>query len=477
MRNLPISPAKSSGSNPSLVARADAVLAQLRADVLSSPLPSTADEVSPESFEKQLSAALNRAGCSLLGAVIEELDECRDRLVVDGSIYHCSGRSSGKILSSFGEVAYERSRYRRRDCEAVFPPDERFGVIGGLWSPYAARLGSLSLALAPVKDCEGLFRELGGMRPSATALNHLVVTLGSAWDAVQETALDEIRQAEGVPEEAASVAVSIDGAMLGMRKEKAAPGAGDASRPAGFREASSGTVSLYDADGRSLRTVCFGRMPESGKVSLKEDVLAEVSQVLLLRPDLQLVFISDGAPDHWAWCEEAFPGAIQVYDLWHALQHLKEALDCAYGDGTAEAMLRFEKLRETLKEDPDGIDKVLRSLRYLADKHPRRKTISRVLAFFRKQRHRMKYAEVRERSLAVGSGPVEAANKVLIKSRMKGAGMRWAEYGTGQPILTFRELWKSGRFDAAWRQLSQALQPPEFQFLDRKPGKILKMAI
>ena len=128
-----------------------------------------ADEVSPESFEKQLSAALNRDGCSLLGAVVEELDECRDQLVVDGSIYRCTGPSPGKILSSFGEVAYERSRYRRRNCEAVFPADERIGVIGGFWSPYAARLGSLSLALAPVKDCEGLFRELGGMRPSATA--------------------------------------------------------------------------------------------------------------------------------------------------------------------------------------------------------------------------------------------------------------------------------------------------------------------
>ena len=131
MRILPISSAKSTGPSPSLVERTDAVLAQLRAEVLSSPLPSSADEVSAESFEKQLSAALNRAGCSLLGAVIEELDECRDRLVVDGSIYHCTGPSPGKILSSFGEVAYERSRYRRRDCEAVFPADEHFGVIGG----------------------------------------------------------------------------------------------------------------------------------------------------------------------------------------------------------------------------------------------------------------------------------------------------------------------------------------------------------
>ena len=139
-------------------------------------------------------------------------------------------------------------------------------------------------------------------------------------------------------------------------------------------------------------------------------------------------------------------------------------------------MHRFEKLCETLKEDPDGIDKVIRSLRYLARKHRRRKVIRRELAFFTSQRHCMEYAQVREQAWPVASGPVEAANKVLIKSCMKGAGMRWPEYGTGQPILTFRAFWKSGRFDAAWRQLSCALQLLEFQFQDRKPGKILKMA-
>ena len=273
MRILPISSAKSTDPSPSLVAKTDAVLVKLRAEVLSSPLPSSADEVSPESFEKQLSEALNRAGCSLLGAVIEELDERRDRLALDGSIYHCSGPSRGKIMSSFGEVQYQRSQYRRRHCDAVFPADERFGVIGGFWSPYAARLGSLSMALAPAKDCEGLFREQGGMQPSATGLNHLVETLGSAWDVVQEKALDVIRQEEGVPKKAATVAVSIDGAMLGMRKEKAAPDQGDPPRPAGFREASSGTVSLYNANGGCLRTACYGRMPESGKVSLKTVVV------------------------------------------------------------------------------------------------------------------------------------------------------------------------------------------------------------
>ena len=178
----------------------------------------------------------------------------------------------------------------------------------------------------------------------------------------------------------------------------------------------------------------------------------------------------------WSFCEKAFPGATQVLDCWHALQHLKEALDAAYGEGSPEAWHRFEKLRETLKEGEDGIGKVIRALRRLAKKHPRRKPITRVLNFFKKQQHRMRYAEVRARGMPIGSGAVESSNKVLIKTRMKGAGMRWSENGTGQPILTFRALWKSGRFDAAWRQISRALEPPEFEFRSRQRHNILTMA-
>ncbi len=300
--------------------------------------------------------------------------------------------------------------------------------------------------------------------------------MGSAWDVVQDGALEAIRIEEGIPAEAVTRAVAVDGAMLGMRKEKSAPGQGNAPRLAGFREASSGTISLYDAAGTCLRTVCCGRMPEAGKVSLKGDVVAEAEHCLRLRPDLEVVFIAAGAPDNWSFCKEAFPGATQVPDCWHALQHLKEALDTAYGEGSPQAWNRLETLREILKEGKDGIDRVIRSLRHLVNKHPRRKPITRVLNFFRKQQHRMRYSEVHTRGMPIGSGAVESSNKVLIKSRMKGAGMRWSENGTGQPILTFRALWKSGRFGAAWRQISRALEPQELEFRSRKRHNILTMA-
>ena len=115
------------------------------------------------------------------------------------------------------------------------------------------------------------------------------------------------------------------------------------------------------------------------------------------------------------------PGA----GLLASLQDLKEALDAAYEEGSPEAQHRFEKLRETLKEGRDGIGKVIRSLRHLAKKHPRRKPITRVLNFFKNHQHRRRYAEVRARGMPIGSGAVESSNKVLIKTRMKGAGMRW----------------------------------------------------
>ena len=263
MTLLPFSSAESTVSSPKLVAGVDASLEALRTELLALQLPDAAGEHDPESYERAISAALNRTGCALLGAAIEELDKCRDRLVLDGAVYYRAGKSVGELMSSFGRVRYERSQYRRRNCGSVFPADACFGLIGEFWSPLAARQESLSLSLVPVKDCEGLFQELGGMQPSATALNNLAVTMGSAWDVVQDGALKAIRIEEGIPAEAVTMAVAVDGAMLGMRKEKGALGQGNAPRPAGFREASSGTISLYDAAGECLRTVCYGRMPEA----------------------------------------------------------------------------------------------------------------------------------------------------------------------------------------------------------------------
>ncbi|MCY4320549.1 MAG: UPF0236 family protein, partial [Alphaproteobacteria bacterium] len=167
-------------------------------------------------------------------------------------------------------------------------------------------------------------------------------------------------------------------------------------------------------------------------------------------PDIAITAVADGAPDNWTFLERLLPEA-EAVDFWHACEHLRTASDHAVDPRW------FETYRHVLRHDPQGVVKVIRALRYLRDKaagrnRAARAAIERELAFFRKHRKRMRYRDLSDRSLAIGSGVVEAACKTLVTQRLKRSGMRWGLQG-GQAVLTVRALIKSGRFDRAWDTL------------------------
>lgn len=454
------------GPGSRLASRLPCLLEALLEDLLALPLPGVSGAGSGASFERGVSAALNKMGRAVMGVAIEAVDPEEDQLLQDDVVYYRVCPSRGRMMTSFGAVEFDRSRFRRREESSIFPAEARFGLLSGFWTPLAAEQGTLALSLLPMEDSRAVLRQLGGMEVSGTALNDLLTTSDSAWEVLRDRTLKEAREAEGVPRDAALLVVSMDGTMIGMRKEKALPGQEDGARPAGYREASSGTISFYSREGKCLQTVRYGRMPEARKLSLKKDLLTEVAHYLELRPDLELVFISDGAADHWAWCEEAFPGALQLLDYFHALIHLKDALDAAYGEGSKQAEKHFRRLRKILKQE-NGFQRVLRALRHLASRFPGRKKIRDVLRYFRTHSDRMAYADAKRRGAPIGSGTVESSNKSIFKMRMKGPGMRWTDNGTGQPIITFRALWKSGRFALAWRAIAEALTSPDFKLRHR----------
>ena len=137
----------------------------------------------------------------------------------------------------------------------------------------------------------------------------------------------------------------------------------------------------------------------------------------------------------------------------HARTASRRAIDARYGENDARGHAQFQKLRHILLDDPDGVEKVSRTLNYQRKKYPRRTRIGEVLRYFRRNRHRMRYAQTQARHLPIGSGVVEAARKTLVTQRLKRSGMRWHHVG-GQAILTLRALLQSSRFDQAWALLS-----------------------
>ena len=151
----------------------------------------------------------------------------------------------------------------------------------------------------------------------------------------------------------------------------------------------------------------LARMPEPKKATLKTMLSAELDTVLGTRPELHVVTVADGAHDNWRYLDALAPEATAVVDFYHAAEPLESALDARYGDNDATGRAQFHKLRHILLDDPGGVEKVIRALDYQRKRFPRRTRIGEVLRYFRRNRHRMRYAHTQARHRPIGSGVVE----------------------------------------------------------------------
>ncbi|MCP4269876.1 MAG: hypothetical protein GY777_30605 [Candidatus Brocadiaceae bacterium] len=174
--------------------------------------------------------------------------------------------------------------------------------------------------------------------------------------------------------------------------------------------------------------------------------------------------MADGARDNWKYLEEELPTGLSVLDFYHAAEHLKKAFEMAYSADSQNANTEFFKYRTILRHDLCGIDKVIRKLRALVKKNPKKKLLKTELNYFKSNKNRCRYEELYAKHFPIGSGIVEATCKTLVSQRLKLSGMCWRMKG-GQSIITFRALLHSHLFDDAWEMLSaeykSEINPPK----------------
>jgi hypothetical protein len=415
-----------------------------------------------DAFEQELHRHFVAAEREALSRELSRFDLDVPAVEVDGARCHRVLRCETTYTSAAGPVRVERSLYRPpHGGHTVCPLELRAGIIEGTWTPLAAKQATWVVAHLTPKEGEELFHLLGNMTPSKSTLDRLPKALSVHWEAHRPQFEATLRHQEAIPPEAVAMAVSLDGVMAPMKdgqrqaKRIHARTMGKSPRgPAGYQEVGCATVSYYDRHGERLCTRRMARMPEPNKATLKSQLTAEVMGALIQRPDLQVVKVADGAPDNWSYLGETLPVGGEVLDFYHAAEHLGAALGAAYGEGTPTYQERVETLREVLRDEPQGVDKVMGALCRLRTRYPRRQAIHTALAYFRDHRHRMRYADLRAQNLPIGSGVVEAACKTLVSQRLKRSGMRWRLPG-GQAILTFRALCQSERFERAWPLLGE----------------------
>lgn len=423
-------------------------------------------EDSVEAREEQVGQVLNAVGATVMTAMLEAEDPGGRDVEIDGERFWQALRASREYMSHFGPLRVVRGLYRSvRNGPTVCPMELRAGIVTQFWTRRAAKLAVLAATEMTSYRARQFFAALGGMQPSRSSLDRLPKALSRRWETERDANERIVREADTIPKEAVSVAVSTDGVMLPMRdgdkraKKAQTRAAGRPDKgPAGYREAGCGSLSFYDAKGNRLKTVRLGRMPEAKMATLRESVRSELAHIRAQRPDLIVVAVADGDPVLWEFLDELRPDH-SVVDFYHAAEHLKRALDLTDEASAVATQRRFKRLRRCLKTRRNGVRTIARSL---AQKPPRRTSEAalyrRGIHYFSRHAHRMNYPKLRRHHLPIGSGVVEGTCRWLVSDRMKRTGMRWDRDG-GQAILTLRALVHSDRFETAWTLLAGQVQP------------------
>jgi hypothetical protein len=334
-----------------------------------------------------------------------------------------------------------------------------------------------SCALITPEETRNLLGKCALFTPHATTIKHAVKNTGEQIVANQKALDEAIRAEEVTPEDTKAMVVSADGATVLMNEKGVHFGHpaqrphGDAPnvKPTAYRIAMVGSISYYgtpEAPGKRpprLLSHYIGHMPEKRCPAFKTRLEAELDDAeSKLTVDVPRILLLDGARELWCYFDKnpRYDDYHRCIDFWHAVEHLSVAAGALFGSGK-KAKRWYDKYYTILIESDDGATGICRSIDYHDRKHKRSKTQQKHLkeqrTYFRRNGKRMSYATFRARGWPIGSGPIEAACKTLIKTRLCRSGMRWKRPG-GQNILNLRVYVKSNRWDKAWKHIKQLEQ-------------------
>lgn len=431
-------------------------------------------------FENEIRKRVSDLECEAMALGLSALDVVADELVIEGKRFRKRPKlSTREYTCRAGNFTIERRLYSPVDGgRSICPLELRAGIVEGAWTPVAAELMAHSATVMTPYEAEVLLAKFGGFTPSRSSLDRLPKALSARWEKNRWDWENILRSEETILPQATVASISLDGIKLPMadgdrlkKRQSALENGKEPRGPNGYREASCGTFTLYDDDGERLETIYYGRMPESKKPTLQEQLFAEASSYLQADPIETLVLQSDGAIDNWRILDSILDSleeqgilskTTQVYriaDFFHASEHLKKATDLYYGKNSAKSRTKWAELRTKLLEDDDGVDTIIRRLTYFRNRtskrSSRRKRLTTELRYFRSRSDMMRYAEFVRKGLPIGTGITEAACETLVTQRMKRSGMRWTISG-GQGVLTLRSLLQSKRWDSGWALLKES---------------------
>lgn len=412
-------------------------------------------------FERDVKALFEQAARDVVQEAWQQLepaskDEAAPRVAYHKQTYRINKRTKAILQTIFGPIELWSFLYlNEEDGEpGLHPLHVQLGLCGGATAALAERVARWAVDHAQAEVRQLLFRE-HGLQWSNTRLRAVLREfrrhVGKFRQEVQvERLLGWLEQAQrSQGRQRPVLAVGRDGVMVPMRD-------------AGFQEASTGTVSVYDRRGRRLGTVYVGQMPEPLQATLTGQLTDLLTEVLKrwtgVLPRLAYVTDKGQAQDSywrqlqrlrhplegkrlpWEW----------VLDFYHVCGYVSQLREALFGKTSSVGHAWFGRMRRWLRDRPQGVANILRS----ALQHYNRRALPKAAQkefwkayrYLRRHHRWMDYARYRRQGLPLGSGVTEAACKTVFTQRLKRSGMSWHKE-SAQVIVDLRVIYLSGIWD------------------------------
>jgi len=439
-------------------------------------------ELTPEQAERVgsvLTQATSAAWVAGYQTYLEAHDTHEPTIEVEGEVYRWKMASPKEFLTPGGPMVLERSLYQPDSGgECYVPLDVAWGMVGQFATVEVREAVLFAVAQLTPREVEALLEKCAAFHPSAAAIHTLTQEMGQ-WLEEHEELPGEIRAEEEVPEGTRVLVASLDGVNV-LLAEPGLKRGRPAERPQGreeveesptcYKNAMVGSVSWYgevlegEVCPERLASRYVARMPEDRAKTFKAEFERELAdtEAKLDQPTKKLL-LCDGARGLWKYADSnsRYDDYEKLVDFYHASEHLSKAAEALFGKGSEKGTRWYEKYRRRLQRKRHAVTGLLRSMNYYSQQKGlsscRREALATERTFFENNQDRMDYRRFRLRGWPIGSGPVEAAAKTLVKARMCRSGMRWSRPG-GQHILTLRTYLKSDRWEAMWQRYKSLSQ-------------------
>jgi len=416
-----------------------------------------------EALETAVRGAVHAEGAKVLEDLLTAVGVGRRDAAVRcrcGAVMDSRGVKTKSVLTLLGGIRFARSAYRCPVCGKMrHPGDEELDVVKTRYSPGVRRLVSDFGSDAPFKRVSRQLRAAAALTIGRKDCERIAEGVGENMARWFDDERDRMRWAQPPPPETAktlaTLYIEFDGTGVPMVPHEVAGRKGkQKDGSAKTRETKLGCVFTqtgFDEKGRPVRdpaTTSFVGAIEPAE-SFGWRIYAEAVRRGLFEAE-RVVILTDGAE----WIKNAvqthFPWATHVIDLYHAREHLIDLCKRLFD----RDLRRLNYYKDQWWDDLDqgDIETIVKQAKGFLPKHPNaKKDARRQIAYFEKNKKRMRYAHFLAQGLFVGSGVVEAACRTVIGQRLKQSGMEWTVRGANA-VIALRCGIQSNRFEEYWEQ-------------------------